>query len=250
MGLLDVHRIPDAKKHLQLVRELQPGNQFARYLWSRALVEEGACSEAIQFLQDLTERGFEGLEAHFLLVNALRCNGELQRAADQAVRLTQRFPDSAAAHLNAALELQFLGKSGETEAHLRKALKLADHGSKTFKEAQFSLARVLIRTGNLSEAANLLEGIVRANAEDVPARLELGEVFVKVRRLHDAVQILEQAVKLDPKNKRARMLLGSALVRLGKQAEADQQLAAFEKLESEETRTSADQFGVYTKGTR
>ncbi|MSO22372.1 MAG: tetratricopeptide repeat protein [Acidobacteria bacterium] len=250
MGLLDVRRIHRAKEHLQRVRELQPDNGFAGYLWCRALVEEGAYSPAINLLQRLTEQGSQDPEVHFLLVTALRRNGDLQKAADCADRLTRMFPDNAAAHLNAALELQSLGRLSAAEAHLRTALSLADHSSKTLKEAQFSLSSVLTRMGNFSEAGSLLEGIVRANPRDVPARVELGGVWTKAGKLYDAMEILEQAVKLEPKNKRARFLLASVLVRLGRQAEADQHFVVFERLESDEIRSAKDETGVYTKGIR
>jgi tetratricopeptide (TPR) repeat protein len=250
MGLLDVRRIPQAKEHLERVRALQPGNGFADYLWCRALVEEGAYSGAINLLEGLIREGSKNAEVHFLLVTALRRNGDLQKAADYADRLTRMFPANAAAHLNAALELQSLGRLSDAEAHLRKTISLADHNSKTLKEAQFSLSRVLTRVGNFREAGSLLEEIIHANPKDVPARVELGEVWTKAGKPNDAREVLQQAVRLDPKNKRARFLLGSVLVRLGRQPEADQHFVAFEQLERDEIRSIKDETGVYTKGTR
>ena len=213
-------------------------------------MEEGAYSGAINLLQGLIKQGSKDAEVHLLLVTALRRNGDVQQAADYADRLTRMFPANATAHLNAALELQSLGRLSDAETHLKQAIGLADHNSKTFKEAQFSLSRVLARMGKFREAGSLLEEIIHGNHKDVPSRVELGEVWTKAGKPLDAMEVLQQAVRLDPKNKRARFLLGSVLVRLGRQPEADQHFVAFEQLEKDEIGSIKDESGVYTKGTR
>jgi len=226
---------------------LSPGDKFARFLWGRALIEEGNYAEAIKLISDLIAGGFNDPNAHLSLVNAFRRNGEFEKAVNYALKVAQLFPDNPSAQLRAGVELEFLGDFQQAEGYVRKAIALGANDPEILKTAKFSLARISAKAGNDAEAARLFEDVIRANPSDVYARVELADLYHKARQYEKAVKILREAVSFDSRNKRAHFLLGNVLTKLGKSAEAQQHFKMFEELEKSEDGSKSEKPTVYTQ---
>lgn len=228
---LDDRQLPKAKDFIRKAQTLKPDDKFAAYLWGRVLIEEGAYKEAIKLIGDLIASGFEDPNAHLSLVMAFRKNGELQKALNHALKMTQLFPNNPSAHLRAGLELEFLGEYQQAEQFLSNAITLSPTDPEILTAARFALATISIKEGKDAEAARLLEEVIRANPKDVQARVELADLRNKSGQDEAAIKILQEALAFDAQNKRAHFLLAKVLTKLGRTAEAEQHFKTFQELE-------------------
>jgi len=228
---LDEGQFAKAKDFIREAQALKPDDKFAAYLWGRVLIEEGSYKEAIKLISGLIATGFEDPNAHLSLVMAFRKNGELQKALNHALKMTQLFPKNSSAHLRAGLELEFLGEYQQAEQFLRNAIALSPADPEILTAAKFTLATISIKESKDAEAARLLEEVIRANPRDVQARVELADLQSKAGQDEAAMKILQEALSFDSQNKRAHFLLAKVLTKLGKSAEAEQHFKAFEELE-------------------
>ena len=87
-------------------------------------------------------------------------------------------------------------------------------------------AATLMQQGQFSEAATLLEYVVRDNPSDVNALLMLGSALSLVPRRDDAVQVLLRAMELRPNEARVYASAGASFARLG---EHDAALQVYER---------------------
>jgi len=237
---LDGRKIPQAKDSIHKAQALKPDDKFAAYLWSRVLIEEGAHKDAIKLISDLIASGYQDPNAHLSLITAFRRNGEFQKALSHALKMIEIFPDNPSAHLRAGVELEFLGEYEEAEKFLRKAISLAPDDPEILTVAKFTLATISTKGGNDTEAARLLEDVIRDNPRDVQARVELADIHQKTGQSEAAVKTLEEALTFDSQNKRAHFLLAKVLTKLGKTAEAEQHFKRFQELDQSASGTQGE----------
>jgi tetratricopeptide (TPR) repeat protein len=238
--LLDGRKIPQAKDAIRKAQALGPDDKFAAYLWSRVLIEEGAYKEAIKQISDLIAGGFQDPNAHLSLITAYRRNGELQKALSHALKMAEIFPKNPSAHLRAGIELEFLGEYQEAQKYLKNAITFGRDDPEVLTVAQFTLATISAKEGNDTEAARLLEDVIRANPRDVQARVELADIHQKNGKDDAAVKTLGEALAFDAQNKRAHFLLAKVLTKLGKTGEAEQHFKTFQELEKAASGTQSE----------
>jgi tetratricopeptide (TPR) repeat protein len=247
LSLLDTGKVSDAKESISKARALTPDDKFAAYLWGRVLIEERAYPEAIKLISDLIASGYNDPSAHLSLIAAYRKNGEFQKAVDYALKLSQAFPTNASAHLSAGLELEFLGDLDNAQTFLRRAIALSANHPEVLMTAEFTLGAILVKEGQDTEAARLLEDVIRLNPDDVDARVELADLRRRTGQSEEAVKLLQEALSFDPQNKRAHFVLAYVFTKLGKPSEAAQEFKTFQELERDAEKPSGDKSAIYTK---
>jgi tetratricopeptide (TPR) repeat protein len=247
---LDGGKTEKAKDFIRQAQALKPDDAYAKYLWGRVLIEEGAYKEAIKLISDLIVGGFQDPNAHLSLTTAFRKNGEFQKALNHALKTAQLFPNNPSAQLRAGLELEFLGEYEPAEPYLRTAVSLSPNDPEILTVAKFTLATISVKQGKDADAARLLEDVIHANPKDFQARVELAGILQKTGQYEAAAKILREALSLDSRNKRAHFLLGNVLNKLGKSAEAEQHFRAFEDLEKAGNEAQGGKPTIYTQGAK
>jgi tetratricopeptide (TPR) repeat protein len=86
--------------------------------------------------------------------------------------------------------------------------------------SEFERAKALTQQGAASQAAALLEDLVRRNPGNVPFLMRLGEANAALGRLEAAAAILQRAVRLNPALEFLRLRLAEIHFRLGRLADA------------------------------
>ncbi len=234
-GLLAEKKFSQAKERLLQAQALLPEDPRLRYLLGKALIGEGDYAEAIRQLEALVRQDPDKPEVHLLLLSACRLKGDIRATAEQARQMAQKFPTHLQSQLAAGMDLQTVGEFEQAEQALRRALALSEGNPTEQLKAKYSLATVLVKLGQGSQAVPLLKEVVDSNPAEVPARVELGECYLRSGEHRRALQVLQEAASQDPKNKRAQLLLGKVLTRLGRHREAGKHFQAFQGLENAET---------------
>jgi tetratricopeptide (TPR) repeat protein len=154
--------------------------------------------------------------------------------------MAEIFPKNPSAHLRAGIELEFLGEYQEAQKYLKNAITFGRDDPEVLTVAQFTLATISAKEGNDTEAARLLEDVIRANPRDVQARVELADIHQKNGKDDAAVKTLGEALAFDAQNKRAHFLLAKVLTKLGKTGEAEQHFKTFQELEKAASGTQSE----------
>ncbi len=247
--LLDDRKFSQAKDSIRKAQALKPDDKSAAYLWSRALIEEGAYAEGIELLNNLIAGGYNDPDAHLSLIIGFRRNGEFQKALSHALKMVEMFPGNPSAHLRAGIELDFLGEYQQAAKYLRDAVALAGDDPEILTVAKFNLATIAAKEGKNADAVRLLEDVIRANPKDVLARVKLADIYHQAGQYQDAAKVLQQALSYDFRNKRAHFLLGTVLSKLGNLSEAEDHFKIFEELEKSEVSPERTQPSVYKQDT-
>ena len=118
------------------------------------------------------------------------------------------------------------GRGGEGEEALRSALRAAPTDGDAAPVLTVALARLLLRSGRLEDAAAALESGPAALADDREALLLAAEVQVERGDLDSAEALVLAALQSDPRDSEAAAWLAELSVRRGRRAEAAERAAA------------------------
>jgi tetratricopeptide (TPR) repeat protein len=175
----------EAVRHLR--DAIAQGDSRARFLLGRILAEQGNYSEAVQQLEALIATSqlpyrlvprwleppiTEVMTARLMMGRVLFAQQQWDRAADQATRILDAFPNHSGAH------------------GLR--------------------ADVLFAQQQWDAAAAAYREYLRRQPADLPALLNYGITQVAMENLDEAIGAFTRAAELDPANARARQLLALA----------------------------------------
>jgi len=139
------------------------------------------------------------------LGHAARKAGRSEEALAHYRAALDEDPGSAEAHSVYGLMLLQLGRAGEAEAPLRRAVEIAP----THAALRMNLARWLEEQQRLDEAVEIVRGIVADEPSQHWAHERLGELKARQRRFGEAATHFEEACRLQPNDpsllfKRAR----------------------------------------------
>ena len=128
------------------------------------------------------------------LGHAARRAGRTSEALDHYRSAIEQEPGSAEAHSVYGLMLLQLGRAGEAEAPLRKAVEIAPgHAA-----LRMNLAQWFAHQGDLDEAVGVVAGIVKDEPQHWWAWERLGELNARQRKFGDASKNFERATELKP----------------------------------------------------
>jgi tetratricopeptide (TPR) repeat protein len=144
-------------------------------------------------------------------------SGAYRRAIEAYGKALEACPDDVQAITGLAEALTLLGRDGEAEAQLRRALKLAP----AFSPARVCLGLLYLRADRREEARAELEYALAQEPDDAEAQLRLGELEYKEGRLDEAIDAFRRATQLDPQRAAAYYRLSFALgdKQLGEEAQ-------------------------------
>lgn len=132
-----------------------------------------------------------------------------------------KYPASARAQHNLAVELQHRGRAAEAAEHAEIAASL----SPGYVPAHYMWGLALFDLGRVDEAITRLQAAVRLGPAHADAQLALGNALVRAGREAEAVAHFRASLELKPAAD-AHYNLAVALSALGRGAEAEQQLRA------------------------
>jgi len=139
---------------------------------------------------------------------------------DDAIQLMQEQTDKHPDRADLRMELGYLyvheGEDDLAMAEFQRALDSARNlSSATKADLLFYLAEANYRKGDLNEALRLLQAAAAANPKNTRIMLELATLLEETGRAEQAIPIYEQSLKLDPNQPRALNNLAYILAERG-----------------------------------
>lgn len=151
----------------------------------------GLNDKAVQSLRKACQLQPKSPEANLNLGLLLGETGSFGEAAFHLQKAAELDPQSAVAAYNLGVVNAKLGKMNYAIHYLRRAQQLQPGNP----QYGYSLAFYLLQSGNTSNAAKLLEQIVRQKAPHIDAISLLGEIYSKQGRTKEARSLYQQALE-------------------------------------------------------
>lgn len=142
-------------------------------------------------------------------------SGQFSALETAALGWTRRYPEVAFHWHALGLARARLGKTTESIAPYREAIRLMPDDA----ELQNNLAISLVTLGRLEEATEACEHALSCAPDYLPALNNLGVILQKQHRFADAAETYRQVVERDPQHCNATRNLGNVLKDMGRLAE-------------------------------
>ncbi len=169
----------------------------------------------------------EASQSRIQLGHAARQAGRADEALAHYRGALDEDPGSAEAHSVYGLMLLQLGRTGEAEAPLRRAVEIAPHHA----ALRMNLAKGLAESGKADEAAGVVEGILAAEPQHWWAWERLGELRSRQRQHIEAARCFDEACRLRPQDASLVRKFAKACLDSGRPKDADRLMAAAARLE-------------------
>ena len=183
----------------------------------RAPVIEGAIPPVEEVLLQLVEHNQNKFAALFALGNLRLRGGRIQEAASAYRQALAEMPDSAEVRCNLALACELLHDEQEPLIQLKQAVLLKPD----LILAQFHLARLQLRSGDISGAEAMIERLLRQ--KHAPARSHLLYAYLLEAKGDEdkAAESFRRAWELEPESDEAAQETARHLFEAGRQFFAD-----------------------------
>ncbi len=253
------------ENYLEVARETRDAGVAARA--TKLAMFAHAEERGLEAARLWTEADPSSVEGRQVLASLLIRAGDIDEAVEHLDRITRLVSGPPGAGYQRVVEI--LGAERDAEAAVT-AMRLLLRGREDSAEAQFALARLLVRAGSTDEAAaavdrarelepgnalaailgarlrqragdtegalRVLEDFIEGVPDSVTARMFHARVLVDARRYEQAREVFEHLVAEDPGNDDARHALALLLVQTNRLDEAK---SHFERLVDLESRRDA-----------
>ncbi len=161
----------------------------------------------------------------------------LLQFVEAARRDIARYPGAAKPHVGLATALANVGMQDEAVVELQLALEV----DPTSFVAKYSLARLLVRQGNLMQARRLLEEARQERPRDVEPLLGLASIALQSNDLQTARHLSELATEMSSMPADAYWLLGLVLLR---QQQVDRAIGAYKAAVRHDSRSAVSYYAL------
>jgi tetratricopeptide (TPR) repeat protein len=229
-------------KALKTAADLSPLRSFARVQYADFLFQSGAPDDAARMLDDITRRAPDYLPAWLALMKLSLAQQKLDLCKNAIDNILSRDGVNFDATLNSGVLAlarrdapkaigifqnmdAMLKGNPQVKYHLAAAhlannerqlavasLQDALNLDRNFSPAVLLLAEVDFRSGNLTEAVNLLSRLVQNHPEDFRASQALAETFLAQQRPDRAIEVYQRMERFFPKNPEPPCLIGLVCV--------------------------------------
>jgi tetratricopeptide (TPR) repeat protein len=216
-------RYPEAEKNYLEALRLDPKNEEAISYLGALYAESGRLDEASETFRDLSELSPASHLPDYFLGRVAQRKGDNARAARHFASSVAKKPDFVNALIELALINEQLGNARAAEKNYRQILRHRPD----IQMAKARLARILVKAGKRSEAADLLDELAGAPQTGEDAALTIGLMFYEEGLFARAAGEFKRILRKEPESHKARYLLALTEARRGDIDAALEQLKNF-----------------------
>lgn len=195
LALAKAGRMDEARRHIQLAVQVEPGRPDYHYTLGLILEEEGDIAGAIAHYSAAIRSDPRHLKALMRLAHALAKHGQNEEALLTYRDALDLMPQTPAIHNNLGMELVRQGQIDKAVIHFEEAARIDPDYSKAYN----NLGMVMAMQGRIEEAVRFFQSAIRAEPQYAKAHNNLGIAFMKLGKPREARLEFEEAVRIDPK---------------------------------------------------
>lgn len=213
--LLDLKGDQDAvEQHLRETAERFPDDDDTKILLIRHLASRGRLDSAEAFLREQLSKADPAESAHVTLITFLRQARGNDAALAELETAISTYEDN---RLFRALRAGIVFDQGDPEggvSAMRDAIEGAEPGEETDR-FKVTLARMLVSTGNVPEARQLVDEVLENDPGQVDALKMSARWNIEADKPEEALRALRSALDRNPEDAEAMMLMSEAHLRSG-----------------------------------
>jgi cellulose synthase operon protein C len=187
---------------------------------ARFLLRHGKAERAETILTDLSQSAPGNIEVLSMLAD-LKLRRQDWAGAQVLAQAMKTTPGNEA--LSGQLLAASLSGQNKIEDSIRVLLD-TNASNPNQQQTKFALVQAYLKAGKFTEAEEYLNTLLKADPNNVDARVFLGIVQLQTKRLDEAVVSFNSAIKIDPKNPGGYKALAQYYTQSGKMSEAIQTL--------------------------
>lgn len=215
----------DAARAFNAALKIRRDDVQVQVALAKVYLQSNRPDDAIRQLLSATRLAPDQAEIYALLGVAYGRNRQTVQQVEAETKAASLNPTDKTAHYSLAQSLMKLGQKEQGLQELEQFRNLEKQELEAQQRASrldttFLTATAKISQGDFVQAAELLQQIVDADSDFLPAFYSLGFVFLKQAKYEAAITTLEKAVALDRVNAGAYFYLGNAYKNTGKLSQA------------------------------
>jgi tetratricopeptide (TPR) repeat protein len=178
----------------QNYRRFDTANLEAKTRIGMISLGRGSTDEALRLLKEVYKQAPDSTTAAAALADAYLRTGKTREAIDLLVKAKTAKPKDTMVH---RLLFEAYRKTKQDQQALAEIKALLD--LKRDNDLLLSYAKLLLKLGKLSEAANAIEDIRATEPENLDALMTLGKILRAQKKLDEAIDIYKEATSIDMK---------------------------------------------------
>jgi len=213
-------RPDEAKAFLANVTKQAPDFLPAWPILGRIANNEKKYDEALQLVENALSRDRANIDARLVQAESWIAKGETKKAVDSIENLDRTYPGSPV--IKYALARLYVKTNNLSQAivEVDQVVKI----SPNFVDGVLLQAELHLKNGDAQSVVDSLSGVVKQSPGLIGAELMLAEAYRALGRLDDAIGIVREQIKRSPQNAASYFLLGVMLQQQNKVTEAREAL--------------------------
>jgi tetratricopeptide (TPR) repeat protein len=210
----------EAKAFLANVTKQAPDFLPAWPVLGRIANSEKKHDDALKLVENALSRDPANVDARFVQAESWIAKGETKKAVDSIENLDRTYPGSPLIKYALARVYVKTNNLSQAIAAVDQVVKISPH----FVDAVLLQAELHLKNGDAQSVVDSLSAVVKQSPGLLQAELVLAEAYRAVGRLDDAIGIVREQIRRSPQNAASYFLLGVLLQQQNKVTEAREAL--------------------------
>jgi tetratricopeptide (TPR) repeat protein len=210
----------EAKAFLANVTKQAPDFLPAWPILGRIANNEKKYDEALNLVENALSRDRANIDARLVQAESWIAKGETKKAVDSIENLDRTYPGSPVIKYALARLYVKTNNLSQAIAEVDQVVKI----SPNFVDAVLLQAELHLKNGDAQSVVNSLAAVVKQSPGLLQAELMLAEAYRALGRLDDAIAIVREQIKRSPQNAGSYFMLGVILQQQNKVTEAREAL--------------------------
>src|SRR5438445_2825044 len=212
--------VEEAKAFLANVTKQAPDFLPAWPILGRIANNEKKYDDALKLVENALSRDPANIDARLVQAESWIAKGETKKAVDSIENLDRTYPGSPVIKYALARLYVKTNNLSQAIAEVDQVVKISPH----FVDAVLLQAELRLKNGDAQSVVDSLSTVVKQSPGLLRAELMLAEAYRALGRLDDAVAIVREQIKRSPQNAASYFLLGVILQQQNKVTEAREAL--------------------------
>src|SRR6266568_1676922 len=216
----------EAKAFLTNITKQAPDFLPAWPILGRIAVNEKKYDDALKLVENALSRDPANIDARLVQAESWLAKGETKKAIDSIENLDRTYPGSPVIKYALARVYVKTNNLSQAIAAVDQVVKISPH----FVDAVLLQAELHLKNGDAQSVVDSLSAVVKQSPGLLRAELMLAEAYRALGRLDDAIGIVREQIRRSPQNAASYFLLGVILQQQNKVTEAREALEKAEQL--------------------
>jgi tetratricopeptide (TPR) repeat protein len=211
-------------------RKINPKDADVLYEFGMVALRMSLLPDAVQAFQETLDLRKDDANALYALGRAQMAQANYEEARATFDRYLQLHPSDASGHYALGMTLKALQRSTDARSQFEKSVELQPAQT----ESYFQFGRIDLEAGDIQAAEEQFNRVLKRDPHHAGALASMGQLRFQQKNYSQALELLEKSVGADASLREAHYYLGMTYARMNRKEDSDKELAIATRLEHEE----------------